>query len=176
MQAADDAVWHGTTTLAALALPAPAAMASDIFTVAGTGVPGFAGDGGRATAAHLHYPGDVEPTADGGYLIADYSNRVVRRVSATGKIRTVAGTPGVGGYAGDGGQATAALLSGPTAVVETPDRGVLDSRLHQPLRSQGVPHRHHHDCGGHRGCGLARRWWPGHLRAPAQAGRRGGGL
>jgi hypothetical protein len=119
-------------SLAALALPAPAAMASDIFTVAGTGVPGFAGDGGRATAADLHYPGDVEPTADGGYLIADYSNRVVRRVSATGKIRTVAGTPGVGGYAGDGGQATAALLSGPTAVVETRDGGFLiaDSTNH----------------------------------------------
>jgi hypothetical protein len=137
MQAADEAVGMArrlitALSLAALALPAPAAMASDIFTVAGTGVPGFAGDGGRATAADLHYPGDVEPTVDGGYLIADYSNRVVRRVSATGKIRTVAGTPGVGGYAGDGGQATAALLSGPTAVIETRDGGFLiaDSTNH----------------------------------------------
>jgi DNA-binding beta-propeller fold protein YncE len=67
----------------------------------------------------------VEPTADGGYLIADYSNRVVRRVSATGKIKTVAGTPGVGGYAGDGGRAISALLSGPTAVTETRDGGFL---------------------------------------------------
>lgn len=137
MQAANDAVAMArrlitALSLAALALTAPAAMASDIFTVAGTGVPGFAGDGGRATTADLHYPGDVEPTADGGYLIADYSNRVVRRVSATGKIRTVAGTPGVGGYAGDGGQATAALLSGPTAVIETRDGGFLiaDSTNH----------------------------------------------
>jgi hypothetical protein len=50
MQAADDAVGLArrlitALSLAALALPAPAAMASDIFTVAGTGVPGFAGDG-----------------------------------------------------------------------------------------------------------------------------------
>jgi hypothetical protein len=111
--------------LAALALPAPAAMASDIFTVAGTGVPGFAGDGGHSAAAQLQYPGDVEPTADGGYLIADYANRVVRRVSASGKIKTVAGTPGVGGYAGDGGRATSALLAGPTAVAETTDGGFL---------------------------------------------------
>jgi hypothetical protein len=72
MQAADDAVGMArrlitALSLAALALPAPAAMASDIFTVAGTGAPGFGGDGGRSTAADLHYPGDVEATADAGF-------------------------------------------------------------------------------------------------------------
>jgi hypothetical protein len=48
----------------------------------------------------------------------------VRRVSPAGTITTVAGTGG-GGPLGDGGPATAALLSIPLAVAATPDGGFL---------------------------------------------------
>jgi hypothetical protein len=95
-----------------------------IATVAGSGTPGFSGDGGPATSARLTRPSDVEPTADGGFLIADRGNRRVRKVSAGGTIVTVAGT-GVAGASGDGGPATSARLDEPTAVATMPDGGYL---------------------------------------------------
>jgi hypothetical protein len=95
-----------------------------ITTVAGTGVPGSAGDGGPATAAQLNVPNAVAVTADGGFLIADTGNRRIRRVSPTGIITTVAGT-GVQGSSGDGGAATAAQLNYPAGLATTPDGGFL---------------------------------------------------
>jgi hypothetical protein len=95
-----------------------------ITTVAGTGTPGFSGDGGPATAAQLNLPHSVAVTPDGGFLIADTGNRRVRRVSPTGIITTVSGT-GVQGSSGDGGAATAAQLNYPTGVATTPDGGFL---------------------------------------------------
>src|SRR6202011_2362973 len=53
-----------------------------ITTVAGTGVPGFSGDGGPATSAQLYQPTAAVPTTDGGFLISEYGNCVVRKVSA----------------------------------------------------------------------------------------------
>src|SRR5215831_11361096 len=97
-----------------------------ITTVAGTGTPGFSGDGGPATAAQLgvNSPYSVAVTADGGFLIGDEVNRRVRLVSPSGIITTVAGT-GVQGSSGDGGAATAAQLNVPMGVSATPDGGFL---------------------------------------------------
>ena len=64
-----------------------------ISTVAGTGEPGFSGDGGPATAAQLHRPHSIEFDGQGGLYIADISNHRIRRVDlATGTIDTIAGT------------------------------------------------------------------------------------
>ncbi len=93
-----------------------------ITTVAGTTL-GLSGDGGPAIAARLHAPYDVAATADGGFLVADYANHRIRRVSAGGVIATVAGS--TRGFSGDGGPATAAQLGYPTAVVATADGGFL---------------------------------------------------
>jgi glucose/arabinose dehydrogenase len=95
-----------------------------ISTVAGTGTAGYSGDGGPATSAQLSWPIDVEPTADGGFLIADLGNKRVRRVSPAGLITTVAGT-GQGGSQGDGGPATSARVGSPTGVAVTADGGFL---------------------------------------------------
>ena len=95
-----------------------------ITTVAGTGTAGYSGDGGAATSAQLNWPLDVEPTADGGFLIADLGNKRVRRVSPAGIISTVAGT-GQGGSQGDGGPATSARVGAPTGVAVTADGGFL---------------------------------------------------
>ena len=66
--------------------------AGQISTVAGTGEPGSDGDGGRASAARLSAPVGVAAYPDGSYLIAHGRGHVrVRRVSATGRIRTVIG-------------------------------------------------------------------------------------
>ena len=59
--------------------------------VAGTGVQGFAGDGGAAKAALLDSPAAVALDAAGDLFIADTHNRRIRRVDAvTGVITTVA--------------------------------------------------------------------------------------
>ncbi len=63
-----------------------------ITTVAGSGVLGFSGDGGPATAADMYGPSDIAVTQDGGFLIADEFNHRVRKVSAGGTISTVVGT------------------------------------------------------------------------------------
>jgi NHL repeat len=98
--------------------------AGTITTVAGTGEEGFSGDGGRAGAAKLDLPVDVAATRDGGFLIADYGNNRIRRVSASGTITTAAGT-GAEGFSGDGGPATAARMGYPNGVSATADGGFL---------------------------------------------------
>ena len=60
--------------------------------VAGIGAPGNSGDGGPAQAAALNLPTRVVATADGGYLILDLGNLVVRRVSRSATISTVPGS------------------------------------------------------------------------------------
>jgi sugar lactone lactonase YvrE len=90
-----------------------------ITTIAGIGgVSGSTGDGGLATAAKLSFPVSVVVDKAGANLyIADYSNYVIRKVNlSTGIITTVAGTIGVSGATGDGGAATSAELSSPTAI------------------------------------------------------------
>ncbi|MES2703222.1 MAG: T9SS type A sorting domain-containing protein [Bacteroidota bacterium] len=86
-----------------------------IATIAGTGTPGYSGNGGPATAAALHYPTAVAFDIFGNLYITDYLNNVVRKVSTSGTITTVAGT-GVMGLSGDGGAATAAKLHYPSGV------------------------------------------------------------
>jgi sugar lactone lactonase YvrE len=72
-----------------------------ISTVAGTGKPGFDGDGSSATMAHLREPGGVVCSPDGSVFIADGVNFRVRRIGTDGVIQTIAGT-GKRGYTGDG--------------------------------------------------------------------------
>jgi sugar lactone lactonase YvrE len=64
-----------------------------ITTVAGTGVQGFAGDGGAATLALLDSPSSVALDAAGDLFLADAHNHRIRRVDAvTSIITTFAGT------------------------------------------------------------------------------------
>ncbi|MFI9588329.1 RICIN domain-containing protein [Streptomyces sp. NPDC052236] len=83
-----------------------------ISTVAGTGAGGFAGDGGPALSAQLNGPHTVAVDGAGDLYIADYSNHRVRKVTADGKISTVAGT-GTAGFSGDDGPAASAQLKNP---------------------------------------------------------------
>ena len=86
-----------------------------ITTIAGNSTrSGYAGDGGLATLATLSSPQgiDVDPNT-GDLYIADSRNHAVRMIKrSTGIISTIAGTGG-GGYAGDGGPATSAMLKRP---------------------------------------------------------------
>jgi sugar lactone lactonase YvrE len=87
-----------------------------ILTIAGTGVEGFAGDGGSATAAMIDTPSGLAVDGAGNLYLADRSNGRIREVSAaSGLINTVAGTGGQA-YSGDGGAATGASLARPRGI------------------------------------------------------------
>jgi sugar lactone lactonase YvrE len=81
---------------------------------------GFGGDNGPATLAQLYYPSALWLTTSGVLFICDFSNNRIRKIPLNGIITTVAGSggsgPGSGGFSGDNGLATTALLSGPTGV------------------------------------------------------------
>jgi trimeric autotransporter adhesin len=88
-----------------------------ITTIAGTGFSGFTSDGVPATSALMNQPREVAVAPDGTFYIADTLNNCVRKVDPSGVISTVAGQCGKpGGFAGDGFQATDALLLRPYGV------------------------------------------------------------
>lgn len=92
------------------------AQVGNIYTLAGTGVAGFSGDGGLASAAQLNQPTDVFKDRLGNIYIADKGNHRIRKVDASGIITTIVGT-GTAGYTGDGGAAISATLTEPNRVV-----------------------------------------------------------
>lgn len=113
-----------------------------IATVAGSGEQGYSGDGGPATAARLNAPFRVAvDPRDGSFLIADSGNNAIRRVDASGTIKTIAGK-GEPGLSGDGGPATAARLKAPEEARPGPDGAIYiaDSGNHRVrrIRSDGT--------------------------------------
>ena len=86
-----------------------------VTTVAGTGVPGYSGDGGPAIKAELNAPWGILVDNNDNLLIADSNNDVIRKVGSDGIIQTIAGN-GEEGYDGDGGPARAAKLNTPQSL------------------------------------------------------------
>jgi uncharacterized protein (TIGR03437 family) len=82
---------------------------------AGTGQPGFSGDGGPALAAALNAPAGLAFDAQGTLYIADSANHRIRTIASDGTIRTIAGS-GIPGFSGDGKTADFASLKNPLAV------------------------------------------------------------
>ena len=100
--------------------------AGDIYTVAGTGVTGFNGDGISAVSSELNNPGGVAVDSHGNLLIADTGNHRIRLVAentgtfygmamTAGDIYTVAGD-GTGGYSADDLPAVSSELNDPAGV------------------------------------------------------------
>jgi RHS repeat-associated protein len=96
-----------------------------ISTVAGTGLPGYNGDGIPATQANLNLQarGGLAVAADGTLYVGESFRRIVRRVSPDGVISTFAGT-GSNIYNGDGIPAIQAGL-GVLGLAVAPDGSVL---------------------------------------------------
>jgi len=110
--------------------------------IAGTGGPGYSGDGGPASAATLNGPSGIAVDGAGNLYIADTGNNVIRKIDATtGLITTVAGSPtGLAGFAGDGGLATSAELDSPEGV--TVDGGgnlFIADTANQRIRKVAIP-------------------------------------
>jgi len=98
-----------------------AAGTAVVSTIAGTGTPGFSGDGGPANQAQLRQPHSIVVDADNGLLICDIGNQRIRRVDlATGVIATWAGT-GAAQPTPDGAPRTGTPLQGPRTFAFAPD-------------------------------------------------------
>ncbi len=92
------------------------ARAQIITTIAGTGISGYSGDGGAATAAQIGNVFAIAIDTAGDIFIAGYGSKRVRKVSTSGIITTIAGT-GTIGHSGDGGPATDAELTAIQGIV-----------------------------------------------------------
>src|SRR5271165_995628 len=106
-----------------------------ISTVAGTGEPGYTGDGGPAVQAQLNNPFDLAFDPAGNLVFADTFNHCLRRINARkGSISTIAGN-GAPGLSGDGGPATSAQLNQPDGVtVDRAGTTYVADRLNKRVR------------------------------------------
>ena len=90
----------------------------NLNTVAGTGSPGYTGEGDISSLPQLDRPSGLAFDGDGNLYIADTLNHRIRMLTPGGVISTVGGT-GTGGFSGDGGDALTADLNQPcTAAVD----------------------------------------------------------
>ena len=96
-----------------------------IDTVAGQATWIYSGDGGIATQSSIFLPFGVAVDAFGDIFISDSSNNRIRMVNgSTQIISTIAGN-GTLGSTGDGGPATQATISNPTALLVDPAGNVF---------------------------------------------------
>jgi uncharacterized protein (TIGR03437 family) len=86
-----------------------------ITTVAGTGDPGFRGDGGPAVDAYLNHPTHLAVDAFDNLYVSDTGNHRVRVLSPGGSIQTFAGT-GKTIFSNDGLPAAQSNLSSPSGL------------------------------------------------------------
>ena len=92
------------------------AATGTISTVAGTGEPGYGGDGGPGIEARFSEPNDCYLDGNGGLLVADVQDQRIRRLDlASGIITTFAGD-GEKRRIGDGRPAVEASILGARAV------------------------------------------------------------
>ena len=106
-----------------------------IGTIAGTGVPGFNGDG-TATSIELAGPLGVYVDKAGNVLIGDSGNQRVREVTA-GQLTTIIGGPVPNG--GDGGAPTNATLAKPhTVAVNSADNYYIADQANNRVRYVNV--------------------------------------
>lgn len=107
--------------------------------IAGTGMPGYTGDGGSARQAQLSQPAAIAIDRDDNIWFADWDNNAIRRIDAkTGIIESRVGSarrdrwgnPQTAGFAGDGGPAGKAQLWHPTSLGFDPDGNlfIVDAR------------------------------------------------
>jgi sugar lactone lactonase YvrE len=86
----------------------------EIEAFAGTGEPGYSGDGGPALEATFQFPRELELGPDGSLYVADTDNHAIRAIDLdSGIVRTVVGTGVPGRDAVDGKLATETQLDRP---------------------------------------------------------------
>ena len=98
---------------------------ASLLRVAGNGVMGYSGDGGKATEATFNWPHEVRVDESRNLYIADTRNHVIRKVDGkTGIVSTLAGN-GLEGFAGEGQRGTKVQFRQPHSVVLDGRGGLL---------------------------------------------------
>jgi hypothetical protein len=117
--------------------PDPVLEPGNIETWAGTGAPGFDGDGRPLKESRFYWPMELTITASGEIFVMDWNNHRVRRVEADGTFRTVIGTDFIGDGPPDfsdltqpGAPGTTINLNHPTHMIEMLDGNFLLSSWH----------------------------------------------
>src|SRR5262249_8367270 len=112
------------------------AVTGIITTVAGTGIPGFAGDGNLAVNAKLLLPSAVAVDAAGNLFIADTANNSIRKVDAKTRIITTVVGNGMEGYNGDSRPATSASIDLPfTVIVDRAGNLIIADTFNRRIRA-----------------------------------------
>ena len=83
----------------------------DIYTYAGSGTGGNAANGVTAFNSPIQAPRDLVADTAGNVFFVDATGNVIKKITTSGLIYTVAGTAGVAGSAGDGYPATSSSVS-----------------------------------------------------------------
>ena len=104
-----------------------------------TAFPLFAQQPTQATTVPLILPGGLAYDSNGNLYFAETSNHVIRRVSPTGVLTTVAGNT-LQGFSGDNGPATSAQLDSPAAIAIDASGNLLlaDTHNHRIRRVDAV--------------------------------------
>lgn len=92
------------------------------------GPPGYAGDGATFRTARLNQPTQILLGEAGRIFILDMRNQVVRAIDEEGIMSTVAGTPSVIGYDGDGGPPSACTFQFPSGSNPPPGGALAEDR------------------------------------------------
>lgn len=109
-----------------------------ISTVAGTGEPGFSGDGGPAIHALFNDPRHLAVDAAGNVYVVDTNNVRIRKISPNGRVVTVAGT-GEAAEAVKGAATRSGLLGiGNIAVTENGTLYIADATGLQKVDPSGA--------------------------------------
>ena len=113
-----------------------------IFTVAGTGLRSFSGDGGSAALAQFDTPAGMARDSSGNLYIADTRNNRIRKIAPDGTVTTVAGNV-LPGFSGENGPAVDAELNGPTGVAVDADGNLYiadtgNNRVRLVYKSTGI--------------------------------------
>ncbi len=88
------------------------------------GVPGIAGFAdGPANMAKFNQPRGIAIDAAGDLLVSDYRNHVIRKITRTGQVLTIAGAPGISGTSD--GSGSSARFTYPSGLAVTSDGSVF---------------------------------------------------
>jgi hypothetical protein len=116
-----------------------------ITTIAGTGQPGYSGDGGPATQAQINHPVDISVADDNTIYFTDVWNHCVRKIDPSGTISTVVGTchftptGDPGEFSGDGGPPLEAQLYKPYGIDLVGNKLYVSDSYNNRLRVVNLP-------------------------------------
>ena len=103
------------------------AAAGHVYTVVGSGTPGFNGDGRSSRRSALYFVDEVKFGPDGLLYICDWNNHMVRRRNADGTLQRIVGS----GVPGDSeGDPMTTQLNHPSSLAFAPDGRVFLAAWH----------------------------------------------